>query len=147
VANPRDRITRVVNKIHRTLFTLSKGRIGGRLRGMPIVLLTTTGRKSGEPRQNMVGVPLIDGDRLVLVASFGGAPNHPQWFLNLKARPRVEVTREGRTSPMEARVAEGPEREELWQRVVASNSDIGKHQTQITREIPVVVLEPWRQTK
>jgi deazaflavin-dependent oxidoreductase (nitroreductase family) len=144
MANPRDRITRIINTVHQTLFTLSKGRVGGTLMGMPVVLLTTTGRKSGQPRRNMVGVPLTDGDNPVLIASFGGQPNHPQWYLNMKADSRVEITRGGQTVPMTARITEGAEREALWARAVADTPDFEKYQAQTKREIPIVVVEPRR---
>jgi deazaflavin-dependent oxidoreductase (nitroreductase family) len=142
MANPRDRITKVINKIHRRIFTLTKGRLGGTLGGMPIVLLTTTGRKSGRSHQTMVGAPIIDGGRLILVASFGGQPNHPQWYLNLAANGHAVVTLRGHTTEMKARVAEGPEREELWRRLDEVTPAFEKYRGLTTREIPIVVLEP-----
>ena len=109
-------------------------------RGSKILLLTTKGRKSGEPRTT----PLIyeqDGDHYVIVASKGGAPKHPDWYRNLEQDPQVEVQVLDEVFPANARTAEGAERERLWQLVNRQWPDYDTYQTETDREIPVVVLE------
>jgi deazaflavin-dependent oxidoreductase (nitroreductase family) len=109
--------------------------------GTTTLLLTTKGRKSGEPRT----APLIyrdaDEGRYVVVASKGGAPDHPAWFKNLQADPKAEVQVRGDRFNARARVAEGQEREELWKRMNEVWPDYDQYQTKTDREIPVVVLE------
>lgn len=109
---------------------------------MPVVMLTTTGRKSGEPRTTMLTTPLQDGDAIMLVASNNGGDRDPAWLLNLRDNPKVEVTIGGRTSPMTARVADAVEKAELWPRILADHAHYGGYQDKTERDIPVVVLEP-----
>ena len=109
-------------------------------RGSKILLLTTKGRNSGEPRTT----PLIyeeDGERYVIVASKGGAPADPGWYRNLQKDPRVELQVLDEVFPAHARTAEGQERERLWQLVNQQWPDYDSYQTKTEREIPVVVLE------
>ena len=117
------------------------GEVGHRWkRGSKILLLTTKGRKSGEPRTT----PLIyeqDGDRYVIVASKGGAPAHPGWYLNLRHDPNVELQVRDEVFPARARTAEGEERERLWRLAAQQWPDYDSYQTRTDREIPVVVLE------
>jgi deazaflavin-dependent oxidoreductase (nitroreductase family) len=108
--------------------------------GSTVLLLTTTGRKSGEPRTK----PLIyaaDGDRYVIVASRGGAPKHPSWYLNLQQTPEVEVQVKDEVFRARARTAEGAERERLWTKVNEVWPHYAEYATRTDREIPVVVLE------
>jgi proline iminopeptidase len=108
--------------------------------GSTILLLTTTGRKSGEPRTT----PLIyaeDGDNYVIVASQGGAPKHPGWYLNLSKDPKVELQIRDKVFAARARTAEGAERERLWRRVNEVWPHYAEYQTKTDRVIPVVVLE------
>ncbi|MDQ1375438.1 MAG: hypothetical protein QOJ09_2776 [Actinomycetota bacterium] len=135
-------MARLVNLLHRTLFTASKGRIGGSGYGMPVLMLTTTGRKSGQKRTTMLTSPLQDGDKVVIIASYGGDARHPAWFLNLRDNPDVEITMGGRTRRMRAHVAGGDERAELWPRVTKDHRNYADYQTKTDREIPVVVLAP-----
>ena len=105
-----------------------------------ILLLTTRGRMSGEPRT----APLIyaeDGDRYVIVASQGGAPEHPGWYRNLKKEPTVELQVEDEVFPARARTAEGEERERLWQKANEVWPHYAEYQERTDRVIPVVVLE------
>jgi deazaflavin-dependent oxidoreductase (nitroreductase family) len=117
------------------------GEVGHRWkRGSKILLLTTKGRKSGDLRTK----PLIyeqDGDRYVIVASKGGAPAHPDWYLNLQKDPNVELQVLDDVFPARARTAKGEERERLWQLVNQQWPDYDSYQTKTKREIPVVVLE------
>jgi len=142
MANGKDTIARFVTTFHRSLFTMSGGRVGNRVAGMPVVMLTTTGRKSGKRRKTMLTSPVVDGEKIVLVASYGGDPRHPTWFLNLRETPDVEVTMDGRTRAMRAHVASADEKKDLWPRVVARYKGYGQYQTRTTRDIPLVILEP-----
>ena len=109
-------------------------------RGSKILLLTTTGRRTG----NETTTPLIyeqDGDKYVIVASKGGAPGHPGWYRNLAKTPEVVVQVKDEVFKARARTAEGEERERLWKLVNQQWPDYDAYQTRTEREIPVVVLE------
>ncbi|GAC1438662.1 MAG: deazaflavin-dependent nitroreductase Ddn [Chloroflexota bacterium] len=127
--------------VHRTLYRLTNGRFGHHLGHMPVLLLTTTGRKTGQPRTWPVAY-LPAGDALVVIASAGGEPRHPAWYLNLRANPRVSVQLGTKSGSMLARVTEGQERAELWARVVQSYPVFAGYEGKTSRQIPVVVLEP-----
>ena len=131
----------VANRIDPTLLRLSRGRLSLAV-GQPVLLLTTRGARSGQPRST----PLLygrDGDRLVLVASKAGSPQHPAWYRNLKASPEVEVIVRGRSGRYRAHEAEGEERERLWASAVEQYAGYDVYQGRAgTRRIPVVVLEP-----
>jgi deazaflavin-dependent oxidoreductase (nitroreductase family) len=142
MADRRDSFIKAVNVFHRTLFNSTNGRVGGRIGGMEAVQLTTVGRKTGEKRTSMLTAPIIDGDTVVLIASYGGGPKHPQWYLNLQANPEVEISRHGETTKMIARTAEPAERAELWPRVVAAYKGYAEYQEKTDREIPVVIFTP-----
>jgi deazaflavin-dependent oxidoreductase (nitroreductase family) len=142
IAAAKDLTARFVTGMHEAVFTASKGRLLGRLGRMPVVLLETTGRKSGEQRSTMLTAPVVDGDRVVLVASYGGDPRHPAWFLNLRDHPDVRITMGGRVRPMRARVATAEEKAELWPRVVAAYRGYAGYQRRTGRDIPLVILEP-----
>ena len=106
-----------------------------------MLLLTTTGRKTGKQRTTPL-LYLKDGDRLVLVASNGGAPKHPTWWLNLQARPEAEVQIGSKKIRVTARQADQEERNQLWSKVVAMYPDYANYQKRAEREIPVVILQP-----
>lgn len=109
-------------------------------RGAPILILTTTGRKSGKPRLK----PLIFGEedgRYVVVASQGGAPEHPHWYRNLSASPDVHVQIKGDRFRARARTAEGAERERLWLQMAEIWPPYDEYQQKTDRKIPIVVLE------
>ena len=142
MANAKDVIMRAVTGFHRAVFQVSNGRIANRGSGMPVLQLTTTGRKSGKRRTTMLTSPVQDGDRVVVVASYGGDDRHPTWFLNLRDDPNVEVTMHGRTKTMRARVASPEEKAELWPRVVAAHRGYEQYQKRTDRDIPLVILEP-----
>lgn len=133
---------RMINRLHHGLLAISGGRIGATLGSMPVVELHTLGRSSGERRSAMLTAPVHEDGRYVLVASKGGDPRHPSWYLNLVANPDVEVTVGGRTIPMRAHTATAAERAELWPRITRSYSGYAGYQRRTTREIPVVICEP-----
>lgn len=140
---PSDLQLKIMNGVHRTLLTVTGGRVGNTFFGMPSLQLTTIGRKSGDPRKVMLTAPLIDGDTIVVVASRGGDPTHPAWFLNLRDNPDVEVSlRNGPEHAMTAHVATPDERATLWPRVVSAYKGYGDYQKKTTREIPLVLLTP-----
>jgi F420H(2)-dependent quinone reductase len=134
-------VFRAMSALNTWLYRLSGGKIAGSMKGAPILLLTTTGRKTGKTRVTPL-LYLRDGENLVVVASKGGAPKHPVWFLNLEANPDVQAevgrTRERRR----ARRATLEERERLWPKVVEMYGSYADYQTKTAREIPLVILEP-----
>lgn len=142
------RIIKTMSAAHTWLYRRSNGRLGKKWhvgsalrKGVPVCLVTTTGRKSGEPRT----VPLLhmaDGDNVILVASQGGLPTNPAWYLNLRTHPEVTVQL-GRTNRrMRARTADAAERERLWPKLLEVYADYASYQTWTDREIPVVICEP-----
>ncbi len=136
------RITmKVLGSIHRRLYRGSGGKWGRTFFGSPILLLTTTGRKTGRSRTWPLTY-LSEGNRLIVIASNGGQPNHPAWYLNLRANPRVGVQLGDQTREMIAQAAEGDERTRLWTRVVQEYPAYAGYQSKTTREIPVVILHP-----
>ncbi len=140
---PSDLQLKTMNTIHRTLLKLSFGRIGWTGAGMPVLELTTTGRKSGQPRSVMLTSPYQEGSTIVIVASRGGDDTHPAWFLNLRDNPDVEVAFKGAPKQrMKATVASAEERARLWPLVIKQYKNYANYQTKTTREIPLVLLEP-----
>ena len=122
------------------MYRLTNGRLGGRLLGMPVLLLTTTGRRSGERRT----VPLTyfeDGDALLVVGSKGGSPRHPDWYLNLVADPDAEIQVGGERRRVRGRTATTEEAERLWPMVLERAPVYGKYRAKTSREIPLVLLE------
>jgi len=142
----RDRIVdvgaKVMNGTHRAILVLSGGRLGRRAFGMPVVELTTTGRKSGQQRTTMLTSPVHDDDKVVVVASYGGDDRDPAWYLNLRDHPDVEILFEGKRRAMRARVADPAEKEALWPEIVTAYKGYGQYQKRTERDIPVVILEP-----
>lgn len=126
---------------HVARYRETDGEVGYIWNGVPTLLLTTTGRKSGEKRT----IPIIfgrDGDDYLIIASKGGAPTHPLWYLNLQADAHAEVQVKADTVPVVARTAEGDERERLWKIMTASWPNYDVYQTRTSRRIPLVVLSP-----
>jgi len=121
---------------------MTNGRIGNSGFGMPVLILATTGRKSGRVRTTMLTSPVQEGDSVVLVASFGGDNRHPAWFLNLRDNPDVEVTMRGSPRKMRARVASSDEKDRLWPQVIAKYKGYAAYQRRTDRDIPLVILEP-----
>jgi deazaflavin-dependent oxidoreductase (nitroreductase family) len=138
----KETLLKLATGFHKLVFNASNGRIANRGSGMPVLMLTTTGRKSGQPRTTMLTSPLQDDGRIMLVASNGGDDRDPAWLKNLSADPKVSVTMDGRTVPMTAHVAEPAEKAELWPRIVADHANYAAYQAKTERDIPVVVLEP-----
>lgn len=133
---------KAANYVHRGLLKVSGGRIGGEVGDMPVVQLHTTGRKSGKRRTTMLTAPVAGEGRYVLVASKGGDDRHPAWYLNLVDEPEVELTVDGVTMPMTARVVDEDEKAELWSAIVESYDGYRKYQEKTDRDIPVISVEP-----
>ena len=121
-------------------FHANGGKVGGQFAGFTLLLLTTTGAKSGKRRVNPLGYT-TDGDRLVIIASKGGAPSSPDWYYNLLAHPEVTVEVGSETFQATASVVDGEEHDTLYAKMVAIAPQFAEYQQKTTRKIPVVVLE------
>jgi F420H(2)-dependent quinone reductase len=131
---------RVMSGINTALYRLTGGKVGGRMGKAPILLLTVAGRKTGKRRTT----PLLygrDGDNFVVIASKGGAPQHPAWYLNLEGQ-EAEILVGRNRQRVRAREAGGEERERLWALMVSLYPAYDSYQTKTERRIPVVVLAP-----
>jgi deazaflavin-dependent oxidoreductase (nitroreductase family) len=140
---PSDAHLKAMNAIHRTALAVTGGRVGWNLLRMPVLELTTTGRKSGQPRSVMLTSPLQEGSTYVVVASRGGDDRPPAWLLNIEADGNVLVARNGNPpEPMTARVATADERARMWPLVVKDHSNYAGYQRKTSRTIPLVLLQP-----
>lgn len=126
-------------KGHVWLYKSSGGKRGASMRGMPVLLLTTHGRKSGTQRTVPV-VPFVDGSDTYVIASMGGQPQHPAWFFNLEANPEVEVQLGKDHWRAHAQVLPVDERARIWPRITAAMPNFGEYQKKTSRVIPVVRL-------
>jgi deazaflavin-dependent oxidoreductase (nitroreductase family) len=120
-------------------FRANSGKVGGGFDGAPMIVLTTTGAKSGQPRTNPL-VYLADAERIVIFASKAGAPTNPDWYHNLVAHPRVQVELGGETFDADATVAKGDERERLYTKQASIMPGFVEYQEKTDRVIPVVLL-------
>ena len=131
-----------MSRLNTLAYKVSGGKVGGSfLQGAPVALLTTTGRKTGQPRVSPL-LFLRDGDRVVLVASQGGRANNPMWYLNLKANPKVSVQIKKEVLELTARDATEAERAQYWPQLVAMYSSFDDYQNWTDRVIPVVICDP-----
>lgn len=142
------KLIKAMSRVNVWLYRRTGGRIGGTWRigagfrkPVPVCLLTHRGRKSGREHVTPL-LYLADGDRVVLVASQGGLPRNPQWYLNLRADPHVVIQTGALVRPMVARTASTEERAALWPRLVDLYADFDSYQSWTKREIPVVICEP-----
>jgi deazaflavin-dependent oxidoreductase (nitroreductase family) len=139
---PSNAFFKAMNRIHRGLLTLTAGRLGWEVARMPVLKLTTIGRRSGKRRSVMLTSPHQDSGVFVIVASKGGEDAHPAWFLNIRANPQVVVTTKGGLSrTMTARIASPEERRRLWTLVIGKYANYASYQEKRAREIPLVILE------
>ncbi len=133
---------KMLNAMHRGLLRLTRGRVGWHARRMPMLELTTVGRKSGLPRSVMLPSPVQEGEAWVIVASRAGADHHPAWLLNLRNCADVEVSLQGKPKQaMRARIATSQERARLWPQVTSVYKNYAGYQEKTDREIPLVLLE------
>jgi deazaflavin-dependent oxidoreductase (nitroreductase family) len=137
----RHAFMRAVDRLTQAAFHLSGGRIGGRQLKYTILLLQTTGRRSGKTRTHAL-LYVRDGERYVVCGSNFGAPHHPAWYGNLRAEPHVWLQVRRQRMQATAAIATGEERERLWQRLVQSWPFYTNYQMHIRREIPVIILTP-----
>jgi F420H(2)-dependent quinone reductase len=131
-----------VSRINTFFYRRNNGSgLGGNFQGIPVALLTTTGRKTGEPRIS----PLYfhrDGDKIIVAASKGGSDKHPMWYLNLKADPKVSAQVKDEVLRLTAREATAEERDLYWPQLVAMYPTYEDYQSWTERKIPLVVCEP-----
>ena len=126
---PSDFALKAMNAVHRTVLAMSFGKVGWKAGNRPVLELTTTGRRSGQPRSVMLTSPLQLGDTIVVVASRGGDDQHPAWFVNLQANADVQVAYQGGArQAMRARVASPEERRELWPKVTKDHANYAGYQ-------------------
>jgi F420H(2)-dependent quinone reductase len=128
-------------KVHPWIYRISGGRLLGELVGMKVLLLTTTGARTGAQRTTALTYLEVDG-AYVVIGSFLGEPRHPGWVHNLRAKPEASVQIGARRIAVCAREARGEERAQIWKRVIAAQPDYREYESRTDREIPVVVLEP-----
>lgn len=121
-------------------FRANGGKVGGMFEGAPLLLLTTTGAKSGQPHMAPLAYT-TDNGRMVVIASKGGASTNPDWYHNLRANPDVTVELGTESFLARATIPEGGERQRLFDQMVAQMPNFGEYQRNTTRQLPVVVLE------
>lgn len=136
------RMARVFTGIHVSLYRASKGKVGGRMGGNRLGLLTTVGRVSGRPRTTPLMTFPHEGDEIVVVASNGGSDRSPSWYGNLRANPQVDVQIGADVRVMLARTATAQEKAQIWPRIVASAKNFEGYEKKTNRDIPVVILTP-----
>jgi deazaflavin-dependent oxidoreductase (nitroreductase family) len=130
---------KLLSALHREIYSATNGRLGNRVAGMPVLLLTTVGRRSG--RRRTVPLTYFEEDgAVVLVASYGGRPHNPDWFENLVHAGEAEITIGGETRRVQARGATSAERTRLWPRIVTTYDGYAKYQSKTSREIPLAIL-------
>lgn len=137
----KDTLFRAATALHRELYRRTGGKIAGKMFKAPLMLLTTTGRRSGQPRVT----PLMcvrDGDRFLAIGSFGGDDRHPQWFKNLQANPDATIQLGSDVIKVRASVATPEEKKALWPKAVAAYKGYDSYQRKTSRDIPVVILTP-----
>lgn len=137
----RDRTIRRASRLHSLIYRITRGRVGARLVRNDMLLLATAGAVTGRPHT----VPLLylsRGRDLVVIASYGGRPAHPQWYLNLLVEPEAVAQIGARKIDVTARTASDLERAELWERVVSAYDGYAQYQSRTERQIPIVILEP-----
>jgi deazaflavin-dependent oxidoreductase (nitroreductase family) len=127
--------------VHAGVYRATGGKLFGRMGKSPILLLNTVGRKTGRKRTSPL-LYVMDGEDFVIIASKGGAPTHPAWYLNLKANPDATVEVGDRAAQVRAEEADSEEKVRLWQRMVEMYPTYDDYQTKTKREIPLLVLRP-----
>ena len=145
VAYARERarrfLIRALSRIHARVYRISGGHLLDRLAGMPVLLLTTTGRRAGKPRTATLTY-FRDGGELVVIGSFGGSDLPPAWWLNLQRDPQASVLIGQKTFKVTARAATPEEQHRLWPLVTETHPGYARYQERTTRPIPIVLLTP-----
>jgi deazaflavin-dependent oxidoreductase (nitroreductase family) len=137
-------LIRALSRVHGAVYRTSSGRLLSRLAGMPVLLLTTTGRRSGRTRTATLTY-LRDGANFVVIGSFGGSDLPPAWWLNLQADPKASVLIGGTTSNVTARSATDEEYDRLWPLVTETYGGYAHYQKRTARPIPIVFLTPEKE--
>jgi F420H(2)-dependent quinone reductase len=132
---------RAMGKLNVPIYRLTRGRLMNKIGRAPVMLLTSTGRRSGRPRTAPV-LYLADGERLIVISSNGGNDRAPAWSYNLEANADAEVEIRGERRQVRARVVDGEERAELWRRMNQQYAGFEDYDQTTSREIAVFVLEP-----
>src|SRR5438552_5464821 len=132
---------RLVAAVHEFWYRLTDGWIGSNVMGTPVLLLTTTGRKTGR-RHSTPLVYLEEGDEIIIIASNNGSDRDPQWWLNLKANPAAVIQVRNKRRKMHAEAAQGEERARLWATITSRYGQYKQYERRTSREIPVVKLIP-----
>ena len=135
------KIAKVFMALNVWLYRRSHGRVMGKVGGIPVLLLTVAGRKTGIARTSPVSY-FLEGDSYVVTGTAGGSPQEPQWFRNLRAAPRAEIEVGSRRLPVVVRVTTGDERAALWKKRVQTAPRFGKYETKTDRPMPMAVLTP-----
>lgn len=134
---------KTMNRVHRLVLGATGGRLGWRASGMPVIELTTTGRRSGQPRKTLLTSPYQEGSTIAIVASRGGDDRHPAWYLNVRDHPEVTASIGGKPAQrMLADTANPEDRARLWPLITADHSNYAGYQRKTSRQIPVVLLRP-----
>jgi deazaflavin-dependent oxidoreductase (nitroreductase family) len=132
---------RALGKLNVPIYRLTRGRVLGKVGRAPVLLLTSTGRRTGQPRTAPV-LFLRDGERVIVIGSNAGNTHAPAWSHNLKAHPDAEIEIRGERRPVRARVAVGEERAELWRKMNGQYDGFEDYEQRTSRDIAVFVLEP-----
>ncbi len=132
---------RLIRDLSVFLYRLTGGKVGGRMQGLPVLLLRTTGRKSGKERTTPLGYFTEDGN-YVITASNAGQAKHPAWFLNLRANPHVTIEVQDRQIEARAEIASPEKRGALWSQLISLSPAYAGYARKTTREIPLVILHP-----
>lgn len=131
---------KIFTNIHVFFYRLSRGRFGSQVRGLPVLLLTTTGRKSGKQRTTPLGY-IKDADKYVITASNAGFDFHPDWYHNLITNPQVSIQVKDNLLPSTSRVADADERPRLWKMLVQVAPGYSDYERKTTRQIPLIILK------
>ena len=142
-----DRALAALSGFHRRVIRVTRGRLGWRIGRLVTVELHTVGRRTGQRRTAVLSAPIVEPDRVVLVASKGGADRHPAWYLNILAEPDVVVGFRAGSRAMRARTASPTEKAELWPRITSAYAGYARYQQRTRRDIPVVVCEAREGTR
>jgi deazaflavin-dependent oxidoreductase (nitroreductase family) len=134
------KILKVANSAHVALYRISRGKFGNKIANLPVLMITTFGRKSGKPYTNPV-VYIEDGHDYLVSTSAGGMDWHPGWYLNLKSRPEARIEIGDKAFNVQSKIAESEERTRLYEKFKAASSNFMKYENGTSREIPVIRLE------
>ena len=137
-------IFKLFTATHLFIYRLSGGRIGGVVQGLHVLILTTTGRKSGKPRTTPLGYFKHEGG-YVITGSNSGSDHHPAWYYNLKSDPSAAIQIKNRHTPVRAEEVTGDSRHQLWKELIRISPAYADYQKRTSREIPLIILTPYQE--